>query len=316
MNLFLTTFESVAVLLGIGIVGFWVIRKKVLPITVLQSLSSLALEIALPSLIFVNIIQDFSSQNDPYWWQLPLWWMFFTGIIAICTGAFMFLATKSKRREFALSLFYQNGIFFPLAILTGMFQDSEPYLISLFLFTLFYPGFFFSTYHLFFPDVKKNKVFPQLRKIIHPAFLATLIAIAFILLGIEPYIPDLILSILALLGAMTVPLLMIILGGNVYVDLQDHGAINFFEVLKFITIKNFLFPLIMLGIILLIKPYISYTIGLVLFIESAVPPLTAVPIITERLKGDRLFVSQLLVGSFLTSVMSLPLMILIFSNLF
>lgn len=316
MNLFLATFESVAVLLGIGIIGFWIIGKKVVPVTVLQSLSPLALEIALPSLIFVNIIQDFSPESNPLWWQLPLWWLFFTGISALCTAAFMFVAETSKRKEFALSLFYQNGIFFPLAVLTGMFQDAEPYVISLFLFTLFYPGFFFSTYHLFFPAGKKKPVSLPLKKIFHPAFLATIIAVALIMLGVGSYVPHLFVSILSILGAMTVPLLMLILGGNVYVDYKNQGPLNLLEIIKFIMVKNVIFPLIMMGILLIIRPYISYTIALILLLQSAVPPLTAVPLVTERLNGDRSYVSQLLVGSFLASIVSLPLMILVFSSIF
>ena len=120
VNLFLTTFESVAILLGIGIIGFYIIKREILPSMVLQSLSPLALEIALPSLIFVNIINGFSPQEYPNWWHLPLWWMFFVIVAGVFTVCFMFLSKKSNRREFALSLFYQNVIFFPLAILTGI----------------------------------------------------------------------------------------------------------------------------------------------------------------------------------------------------
>jgi len=49
-----------------------------------------------------------------------------------------------------MSLSYQNGIFFPLAILTGMMDSESSHLVYLFIFTLFYSAFFFSTYHFFF----------------------------------------------------------------------------------------------------------------------------------------------------------------------
>jgi len=49
MNLFVTTFESIVVLLEIGLIGFYII-KEVLPGNILTILSPLALEIALPSL--------------------------------------------------------------------------------------------------------------------------------------------------------------------------------------------------------------------------------------------------------------------------
>ncbi|GEM_PF-5484048 len=72
MNIFVTTFESVIVLLGIGFLGFWVIRKKLIPGNIIGLLSPLALDIALPSFIFVNIIQNFNPGEASDWWTLPL----------------------------------------------------------------------------------------------------------------------------------------------------------------------------------------------------------------------------------------------------
>ena len=137
MDLFITTFESVAVLLGIGLVGFWIIKRKIVSENALGFLSPLALDIALPSLIFVNIIEGFSPSVISDWWLMPLWWVVFMLISAVLTFVFRFISQKETRREFAMSLFYQNGIFFPLAILSGMFGDESPLIVYLFLFTLF-----------------------------------------------------------------------------------------------------------------------------------------------------------------------------------
>ena len=134
MSLFITTFESVAVLLGIGLIGFYIIKKGILPGNILTILSPLALEIALPSLIFARILTTFTPDDFPDWWQLPLWWSFFTIISFGLTSIFMFTSEKTIRREFAISLFYQNAIFFPLAIFSGMFtgETLDKYLIYLF----------------------------------------------------------------------------------------------------------------------------------------------------------------------------------------
>jgi len=188
MNLFIIAFESVAVLLGIGIIGFWIIKRRIIPGNILTLLSPLALSIALPSLIFVNIIQDFSPSDFPNWWQLPLWWGFFTIVAAGLTFVFMFTSKKKTRREFAISLFYQNGIFFPLAILAGMFGEDSSHIVFLFLFTIFYAAFFFSTYHFFFEHKKKEKL--KWKKIIHPVLIATILAVIIRLGGVQDAIPD------------------------------------------------------------------------------------------------------------------------------
>jgi len=312
MNLFITTLESVAVLLGIGLIGFWIIKRNIVPGTALSLLSPLALDIALPSLIFVNIIQQFQPTDYPIWWQLPIWWLFFTLIAAGLTAPFMFLSIKQQRREFAISLFYQNGIFFPLAILTGMFGVDSFYPSFLFLFTMFYAAFFFSTYHLFFKRQQTTTF--NWKRILHPVLFATIFAVGFKVTGSYTMIPDVILSILTLLGGMTIPLIMIILGGNIYNDFQEKGSLQTVEIAKFVLVKNFLFPLIFLGLLIVLRP--PYYVGLLILLQSAVPPVTAVPLMTERSGGNRAITNQFIVASFMTSLISLPLMVSLFSLFF
>jgi len=314
MDLFIPTLESVAILLGIGLIGFYIIKKKILPGKVLDVLSPLALEIALPSLIFARIVTTFTLEDYPDWWQLPLWWAFFTGISLCLTLLFMFVSEKSTRREFALSLFYQNAIFFPLAILVGMFPEDPSYLVYLFFFTILYPPLFFSTYSFFFKP--KEKISINLRRIVHPVLLATIIAVIIASLGFGLSEDNVVVRIFSLLGGMTIPLLFIILGGNIYTDFKAKGQLKLFEVTKFVIIKNVAYPLIFLVILLVLKDFIAYHIALILIIQAAVPPVTAVPIATQRAGGNRVIVNQFIVGSFLASLITIPIMISLFSLYF
>ena len=316
MNLFLVTFESVSILLGIGVIGFLIMRQKILPITLLKSLSPLALDIALPSLIFIDILTDFTPATYPDWWQYPIWWGVFTLIAFLLTMVFMFVSKKQYRSEFAISLFYQNGIFFPLAILTGMFERPEPYVVPLFLFIIFFPAFFFSTYQFFFPKTSGKIIKLQIRKIIHPTLIATIIGIIIGLFGIQALVPDPLISILSMLGAMTVPLLMIILGGNIYVNYKKSGLSDRSETLKFLVVKNFFFPLCFIGFLFFFYEFIPPTIAFIMFLQSAVPPVTAVPLVTERMNGDFHLTSQFTVTSFILSLVSLPLMVYLYSYFF
>jgi len=316
MNLFLVTFESVFILLGIGIIGFLIVKTKILPTTLLRSLSPLALDIALPSLIFVDIISDFTPDAYTDWWQYPFWWALFTLIAFLLTYLFSRVSSKEHRDEFSVSLFYQNGIFFPLAILSGMFPESENYQVTLFLFVLFFPAFFFSTYPFFFKEKDKKRISLPFRKIFHPTLFATIFGVGICLIGIQQQIPTVVVSILTMLGAMTIPLLMIILGGNVYINYKKNGLSEPVETFKFILIKNFIFPLCFLGFLLIFQEYIPPIIAFIMFLQSAVPPVTAVPIVTERIKGSAVFSSQFTMASFITSIFSLPLMVYLYGLFF
>jgi hypothetical protein len=314
MDLYITTFESVAVLLGIGIIGFYIIKRQILPGNILSILSPLALEIALPSLIFVRIIVNFSPEKYSDWWHLPLWWGLFTIIAFGLTLCFRFISQKKFRSEFAVTLFFQNAIFFPLAILAGIFPDDPSYMLYLFFYTIFYPPLFFSTYFLFFKTKKKIKI--NWRRIIHPVLIATIIAIVIASLGLKISEDNFIIRIFSLLGAMAIPLLFLILGGNIYNDFREKGKLFLKETIKFVIVKNFIFPLIFLGILFYLKEYIPFHIGLILIIQSAVPPLTAIPIVTKRVGGNRSIVNQFIVASFSVSLVSIPLIIFLFSQIF
>jgi len=311
MDLVSITFQSVLLLLGIGVFGFLIVQRKVVAENALGALSNLALDLALPCLVFVNIVSSFSPQEIPDWWVLPLWWVVFTGLAALLTGMFMFVSKKTTRREFAMSLFLHNGLFFPLAILTGMFGASSPYIVSLFLFMIFYPAFLFNIYPFFFG---KNERKINWRRIFNIVFISTILALVIRFADIQTYVPSIVLTILTMLGAMTVPLLMLVIGGSLSLDFQRKGKIYSGEIAKFVLIKNLLFPLIFLGVLLIIRP--SYQIALLLILQSAVPPVTALPIFTKRVGGNESIVNQFLLASFIGSLVSIPLIISLFTMFF
>ena len=311
MDLVAITFQSVLLLLGIGVFGFLIVQRKVVAENALGALSNLALDLALPCLVFVNIVSSFSPQEIPDWWVLPLWWVVFTGLAALLTGLFMFVSKKTTRREFAMSLFLHNGLFFPLAILTGMFGASSPYIVSLFLFMIFYPAFLFNIYPFFFG---KNEKKINWRRIFNIVFISTILALVIRFADIQTYVPSIVLTILTMLGAMTVPLLMLVIGGSLSLDFQRKGKIYSGEIAKFVLIKNLLFPLIFLGVLLIIRP--SYQIALLLILQSAVPPVTALPIFTKRVGGNESIVNQFLLASFIGSLVSIPLIISLFTMFF
>jgi len=308
VDVFYSILESVGVLLGLGALGFYIIARRIVPGDVLGLLSPLVLEIALPSLIFVSIVKNFTQSALASWWTIPLWWVFFSIVLIPLTGITMMISKAETRREFALSLFFQNGVFFPVAIISGLYGGSSPYLVTLFLFISFHPALFFSTYHLFFPSCSKHKI--DWRKIFHPVLIATVIALFLRLNNVHTFVPDFLMSGLSMLAAMSLPLIMIILGGNIFVDFQEKGTVHFSEVAKFVFVKNFFFPLVFLGLLLIVRP--PYPIALIIFLQSAVPPISAIPIVTKRVGRDSALTNQFIVASYLMLLISLPIMYSLF----
>jgi malate permease and related proteins len=315
MDIFGIVFESTLALLAIGVIGFLVARRGFIPENVISVLSRLAIDVALPALVLANILLNFSVSDNPDWWQLPLWWLMFALISLVLTLLTMLISQKSTRGEFAIGLFFQNALFLPLIIITGIFGAGNAYLAQLFIFTMLHPSMVFSSYHLFFRNKEAAATGRmQITRIINPILVVTIIAMIIQLFNAGQYIPEFINTLLQILGGMAIPLIMIILGGSLYIDFQKKGKIYWKEIIKFVVVKNLLFPAIFLGILLLLKP--AYNIALMIILQSAVPPITAVPLIAERAGGNRAIANQFIFASFVASLITLPLVISVFNILF
>ena len=314
MEVFIWVLEAVLILLGIGIIGFWIARRNVIPENVQGFLIQLAVNIALPSMVFSSILVNFSPETNPNWWQLPLWWFVYAAIALVLTLITMFVSSKDTRSEFAINLFYQNGLFFPLIIIGGVFGANSPYLPQLYIFIILHPIMFFGTYQFFFrKSAAPVQVETPWHRIINPILVATILAIIVQLIGIKDYFPDFIHTILQTLGGMALPLIMIILGGSLYLDFRQKGKIYYKEIIKFLVMKNIVFPGIFVVLLAFLK--LPYSISLLFFLQSAVPPVTATPILTERAGGNKTISNQFVLSSFIFSVVSVPTMFNLFNQL-
>ena len=216
-----------------------------------------------------------------------------------------------------MSLFFQNGIFFPLIIITGMFGSSSDYLVQLFLFIFLQASMIFSIYPLFFRN-KIQTAALSWRRLLNPVLVMTIFGIVLGLSGVNGDVPRFLIMILTLIGAMATPLFMLILGGNIYNDFKTGttgGRILYVkEVISFTLVKNLLFPLVFLGLLIWLHP--AYSIAFIIILQAAVPPITAIPLFAERSGGNRAITSQFIVASFVFSIVSIPAVLLLFSRFF
>jgi predicted permease len=317
MSVFLTALQAVLALLGIGLLGFWIIGRRRVPSDTLGFLSSLAIDIAIPLLVVANLISGFSPQEYPDWWHMPLSWLGFAVVALALALSASFLVRREIRSEFTIGLFYQNGLFFPILIIQGLFGADNPYLVPLFLFVIFHPSVVFGTYTLFFGKrIQKQKL--NWRRIVNPVLVATIVGLVIGLASVNEYIPQFLIIIVTMVGAIAAPLFMLILGGNIYNDFMykaDNGRKRYIrEVVTFVVIKNVIFPLIFLALLLWLHP--NSTIALIVMLQAAVPPITAIPILVERCGGNRQIASQFVVASFIFSIVSIPAAIYLFSRFF
>lgn len=308
METFYSTLEAVTTLFAIGIIGFSLISKRVLPETALAALSPLLLEVSLPALSFVKILTKFNLSQIDKVLIYPLAWIVFTLSIFIFTHLFKFFSKAQFRGEFAMTLFFQNAVFVPLILISRIYGKDSEHLVNLFLFTLLYAPFFFNFNHIFF-DKKGAPV--NWQKVFHPIVLGTILAIILVISGTASYVPNFLVSAFSMVGTMAIPVLMIMVGGNIYLDFKNSKKFNYIEVVKFVIVKNFIFPALSIFILFFIK--LDYELSLIIFLQAAVPPLMAVPIFAMRMNKNVAITNQYILGSLAFSIISIPVMFWIFN---
>ncbi|MBT4289112.1 MAG: hypothetical protein HOD92_17435 [Deltaproteobacteria bacterium] len=315
MEIFAATFQSVAILMGIGLVGFWILARKTVPLDVLKVLTPLVLEVSLPCMIFSNIILKFNPQTDIDWWHLPLWWFAMISLFLVLSLVGMFFVDSKNKGEAGISLLFPNATFFPMGIIPIIFGKNSPLLVELFIFTIFFPILVFNGYSYFFRKNQPKRKFSLAEsKILNSVLLATLMAVILKLTKVDRIIPDFVITVVNIVGLTALPLIMITLGGNVYVDFQRRGGIAWKSMIRFVFVKNLIFPMVTLGFLVLVQP--PKNVSILIFLQSVVPPLSAVPVFVGRAKGNVALTNQFLVSSFLCAIISIPICMYCYSLFF
>ncbi len=311
MDLFLQTLQSVAAMFLIGVAGFWVVSRRLVAREAIGSLTALAIDIALPCLAFSRILAKFDPGSYSGWYMQPIHWGVFTlgiGVLVLLTRR---VACSEVRREFTASLFYQNAIFVPMIVIVSMHGEHAPMLVDLFLFTLLFPSMFFATAHLFFA-VKGEKL--RWQRIVNPVCVATLLAVGLRLLSWDAAVPGFLVMATERIGDMALPLVVLIIGGSMHLGAAEEARPDWREMLTFVAIKNLLFPLVVLLVVIFLRP--AYRLALLLVLQAGVPPLTTVPVITARYGGNRRAANHFFLASFVSAILTLPAMVWLFHVFF
>lgn len=296
----LAAVEALFILFLMAAAG-WVLRaRRVVTPPAMPVLSVIALDVALPCLVFVVILNRFHPAEMQGWYRLPVAWVLFTLAVLPLSLAAGYAARAAVRREFRLCCFYQNALFFPLAILTEMFGADSRSVAQLFLMTFLFPAFFFNTCGMFFQAQSRL----DWRKTLHPMLFATVAAVLISILGFAHRVPDVLLKTTQQIGAVSVPLLMILLGARIREDYENRGPIYWREIIAFVGIRNVLFPLLFIALLPLLN--LPRDLGFLILLQAAMPPVTAAPIMVGRSDGNVAFTSQLLLGSYVASVVTIP----------
>jgi len=298
-----TSLAVIQIILLTGI-GYFLVKRSILNDLGLSTLSRLLIEVTLPILIFCQLTKDFSFSIYPNWWIFPLISLVITALgLAIGTIFIRFIKGNEQKKQFLGLVAFQNSGYLPMALIAALLpkDKSDAMFIYLFLFLLGFNLIMWSVgvYVLTFTRTKRF----ELGSLFSPPAVVTLVSLLLVFLGVNRIIPAFIYKPLKMVGDCTVPLAMLVVGGNlaqIHLKLIDKKSM-----VLMILVKMLIFP--MLGLWLMMKFKFPELVGLLIIMQLAMPPATSLSVITRHYKKEDLLISQGILFGHILSIITIPL---------
>ncbi|MCX5706479.1 MAG: AEC family transporter [Candidatus Omnitrophica bacterium] len=311
--MFLESFKITAVavfqIFLLAAIGYFLVKKKFLVNEGLDALSRLVMDVTLPLLIFYQLVKDFTFSLYPNWWIFPLISIGVT-LIGLLTG-FLFLGLikgQQHRLQFLSLVAFQNSGYLPLALVAVLLPQDKLAAMFIYIF-LFLTGFNLVMFSLgvYILNFHKEKKF-DFKSLFSIPVAVTIFSLILVLLGLHKFIPEIILKPLKLIGDTTLPLALLVVGGNLAeFDLKQ---INKRAVSLLILVKMIILPLIGLWLIIILR--LPDLIGLLILIQLAMPSAVTLSVILRSYKREDLLVSQGIFFTHIASVLTIPVFLILY----
>ena len=306
--MFLEHFKITSLAMGqifiLGALGFFLVKKNLLLPAGLDALSRLVIQIIFPAFIFTQMLENFSFSLYPNWWIFPLISLAIT-LLGLSVGWLLLKIARIKthKLQFLSLVSFQNSGYLPLAMVAAIFSGNQAKEIFIYIF-LFLLGFDLIAWSLgiYMLNYKQKMKF-KLQSIFSPPVVTNLSTLVIIALGFSKFIPVEIIKPIKMVGNCTLPLAMLVVGGNIALVSLEH--IDRRSVFYFLLGKLVILPLI--GILVVFKLGLPQLFGFLIVMQLAMPSATSLSVIIRHYKQEDVMISQGVFFSHLLSLVTIPL---------
>lgn len=304
LSAFKVSLNAILQIILLGLLGYILLKRKVFNEEALRLLSKFVIELSLPALIFVQLVKDFSFTLYPNWWLFSLLGVG-VSISGFILGLIFIGLVKGQERklQFLLLLTFQNSGYLPLMLTTAILPQEKhsELFIYIFLFLLGFNLLIWSVgpFMLNFSSVRKF----ALGSLFSPPVIAIGFSLIWIFFGFNNFLPEFLFKPLKLIGDCTLPLAIMVIGGNlaqIRFDLSE-----FKTIMLLVFLKLFLMPL--LGLCLILKFNLNYLLGLLILMQLSMPSAVSLSLILNYYKKKDYLVSQGILFTHLVGILSIAL---------
>lgn len=299
----ITVFFQVLILFIIMLAGFIATKAGIFSGNTKKQISSFIVNVTLPVVILMSSQMEFTKEKiENSIWLLGMGIIMF--LISILIASFAFRKSgKDKETVLKFATVFSNSAYMGFPVLMALLGSEGVFYGAVFLFPF---NVFLWTYGVLI--FKKHGSFRQMIKdVMSPSMIAMFLAFIFLGFGIKiPYPLD---EGMNIIGGLTTPLSMIVIGGTL-------------ANVKFKTLISDVWIYIVSAIRLLILPALSYMLFFwlnppqmsltILVLLVGMPCAAATTIFAQQYGGNTKLASGIVSFSTLLSIVTIPLLIMIF----
>lgn len=313
MQALITTAISVATMLAYAVPGFLTIKCKLIKPESISAFSVVLMYVCQPMLTITSLVN--ATFTLDFFWQMLIAFVL-AGVLQLCVILISYACLKKKYdvdikyRVATVATAFGNcgfmGVPLLQAIMPEAVRNNAVVISVMFLLGLNLIGWTFASYL-----ISGDKKFISVKKaLINPAMLGLVIGLPLFICGVK--LPNEIYTCVELLGRMTTPLCMLILGMRLATITLKEMFCSPFQYL-IVLIKQIAMPL--LGMLLVwFIPGVNFYIRQALFILAATPVASITLNFAEMLgRGQKTAANLVLLGTLL-SILTLPLMALLMNT--
>lgn len=289
------------------------VRRKILLEEHVKALSWVTVNMLLPCMMFSKISANFHPDELHVWWLIPLSSAAMILIGLLFTSLFYFRRFREKRFLFPLASM-QNAVYLVLPIGLFMYPDQfEQFATYNFLFLIGFTLVVWSLGKVLITGASFRAL--TYRDFVTPPLVASLGTLLLVLMGLNRFVPAMVMDAVDLVGNATIPVSNLVLGATLGgISLRVLPA--FSDVLKLSAVKYLVLPMAVILILHLIGLKHSHPLlADMLVIESAAAPATALILQVRAYGGDRQTIGSNMVISYLLCLVAIPFWIAVWQFL-
>ncbi len=309
---FLVTAKGVSQIFLLGAVGYFLMKKEFLGEACLVTISRLSMEVTLPAMIFCQLTRDFSFRAYPHWWAFPLMSLAIT-VLGIAVGSVFlgFFKGRQHKMQFLSLVAFQNSGFLPIALVAALLPADQVNTMFIYLF-LFLLGFNLALFSLgvYMLTFSKETKF-ELQSLLSAPVIATLLSLFLVALGVGKSVPGFLYKPLKMLGDCTIPLAMLVVGGNL-AQIRAH-LIHKRAMVLLSLVKLIILPLVGIALCFVFK--MPRLVGLLFVLQLAVPSAVTSSVIVRQYHKEDLLLSQGIFVTHIISIITIPIFLSLYFTL-